>query len=180
MLSVHKQSPRMSKSMSWDARHRIKFDPQRIVGFILGGCGGAEREATFGARRLAVAHLQCVTAESAGAGGDCERWVADGAEAVRDGSGGWTLCSQQHALVRGRRRGHAAVPADAARHYTSHAQDNAAHAGWWRHTHLSIIIYLLFLTMINPTNLIVNVFGVPSNIQIRTSLYSEVNVSNMM
>ncbi|KAJ0183547.1 hypothetical protein K1T71_001523 [Dendrolimus kikuchii] len=28
--------------MSRDARHRIKFDPQRIVGFILGGCGGVE------------------------------------------------------------------------------------------------------------------------------------------
>lgn len=49
--------------MSRDARHGIRFNPQRIVGFISGGCGGVERcGAAGGARRLATAHLQCVTA----------------------------------------------------------------------------------------------------------------------
>ncbi|KAH9633817.1 hypothetical protein HF086_005451 [Spodoptera exigua] len=28
--------------MSRDAQHRIKFDPQRIVGFISGWCGGVD------------------------------------------------------------------------------------------------------------------------------------------
>ncbi|CAH2047665.1 unnamed protein product, partial [Iphiclides podalirius] len=43
--SIQARKSRTSKSMSRDALHGIRFNPQRIVGFISGGCGGVELRA---------------------------------------------------------------------------------------------------------------------------------------
>lgn len=77
---------RTSKSMSRDARHGISFDPQRIVGFISGGCGGEDGQAARADRPGRTCNASLRAGGRAG-------------EPRRSGGGG----ARAPALVRGRR-----------------------------------------------------------------------------